>query len=415
MNTKKLINDLILQEEENENILHITAYENQLSKTAQRFLGSKLSERYYFGGGDKDGMIDFAPFTAFGLKSVENLLMEAEEACKVMLGASIVNLNLLSGVHAMIAATLASTEPGDTIMSVHHDDGGHFVTKGIVERAGRKHAFAVYDLKNLKFDAEKTAKRFREKKCKMLYLDVSYYITPINVAELRAAIGKDAVIIYDASHTVGLIMGNNFQSPFLEGADIICANTHKTLPGPQKALIAFKDEKLGKKVNNIISSCLYSSSHTNNLLALGITLLEMKRYGKDFSKQTVQNSNSLGKYLEEKGRRVRKTPDNNYSYTHQVHLYLNSDEPYRKIYKRLIANNISANFDNRMGQELFIRIGTQEITRRGMKDKEMSVVAELLLDAMSGKDVKKNVIDFNLKYKNIMYSFDSSHFYKANE
>jgi glycine/serine hydroxymethyltransferase len=104
----------------------------------------------------------------------------AEEATKEMLGAAEVNLNCLSGVHAMMCAILSTTEPGDTVMTVHHDHGGHFATKGIVDRIGRKHVFTpAYDYDALKFDAEAIAKTFKEQNCKALYMDVSYYLTRI--------------------------------------------------------------------------------------------------------------------------------------------------------------------------------------------------------------------------------------------
>ena len=98
-----------------------------------------------------------------------------------------------------------------------------------------------------------------------MYLDISYYVTPIDIAGIRKALGDKAIIIYDASHTVGLMIGHQFQSPLEEGADIICANTHKTLPGPQKGIIVFRDQELADKANSVINSGLFSSAHTHHL------------------------------------------------------------------------------------------------------------------------------------------------------
>ncbi|OGJ06259.1 hypothetical protein A2238_01645 [Candidatus Nomurabacteria bacterium RIFOXYA2_FULL_35_9] len=218
--------------------------------------------------------------------------------------------------------------------------------------------------------------------------------------------GKNAIIIYDASHTIGLMMGGQFQSPLIEGADIICANTHKTLPGPQKGLIAFKNKKLAKKVNDVISKGLVSSSHTHHLIALSISILEMKKYGKKYAKQIIKNSNQLGMNLENLGYEVRKTPNGSYSLNHQVHLYIDNFKNRKKIYSNLVKNNISTNFDDRLGDRLFIRLGTQEITRRGMKEKDMKGIATFIDKSLRGKNVKNDVIKFNSRFKKIYYSFD---------
>lgn len=103
---------------------------------------------------------------------------------------------------------------------------------------------------------------------------------PHPIRELRKALGPDVIIVYDASHTLGLIMAGKFQSPLEEGADIISANTHKTLPGPHKGLIAFKDRELGEKANALITANLYSTVHTNSLLALAISIIEADKFGK---------------------------------------------------------------------------------------------------------------------------------------
>ena len=253
------------EEHRNAEFLHLTANEAQLSHTASQFLGTKLSERYYFGA-SKDNVADFGVFTALGLPSTHALIEKGEEAAKRMLGAVAVNLHCLSGVHAMMCAILSTTEPGDTVLTVHHDHGGHFATEGILARVGRKHAFVSYDLEHLRFDVQETAKTFRKTKAKAIYLDVSYYINPHNLRELREAVGPKALIIYDASHTMGLIMGQQFQAPLKEGASVVCANTHKTLPGPQKGMIAFCDQELADKANKIINGCLYSSPHTHHMI-----------------------------------------------------------------------------------------------------------------------------------------------------
>src|SRR6266568_6546092 len=120
MDIQQIYTQIRKDEQTDANFLHLTSNEPYVSNTARAFANSRLADRYYFGGGD-DELVDFGAFTSLGLPGVAALVHAAEEATKEMLGAAEVNLNCLSGVHAMMCAILSTTEPGDTVMTVHHD------------------------------------------------------------------------------------------------------------------------------------------------------------------------------------------------------------------------------------------------------------------------------------------------------
>jgi len=407
MNIQQYFKPIHAEERRNDAFLHLTSNESYVSETARTFMSSRLADRYFMGG-SKGGWVDMEPYTSLGFPGIEKLVEAAETAVREMLGAGEVNLNCLSGVHAMMCALLSTTEPGDTVMTVHHDSGGHFATKGIVDRIGRKHVFASYNTDTLSFDADKTAKTFRESGAKAFYMDVSYYLNPHNLREIRAALGDEAIIIFDASHTMGLIMGQQFQAPLKEGADVICANTHKTLPGPQKGMIAFKPGVLGEKANEIINDCLYSSPHTASMIALATTILEMKEFGADYAKQIVANSNALGAALEKRGYEMRRANTGRYSENHQVHLLTNKLADYRELYQKLFNNSITVNFDHPLilNNGIFIRLGTQEITRRGMKEAEMDQIADFIDRSFKDLRFATEVTEFMAKFNTAHYSFD---------
>lgn len=408
MNIQQLYSRIHGDEKTDAKFLHLTSNEPYVSETARAFADSRIADRYYFGAGE-DELVDFGAFTSLGMPGVAALVTAAEDAAKEMLGAAAVNLNCLSGVHAMMCAILSTTEPGDTVMTVHHDHGGHFATKGILDRIGRKHVSTSYNFDTLSFDAEGIAKTFKESGAKAFYMDVSYYLNPHNLREIRAALGDEAIIIYDASHTMGLIMGQQFQAPLKEGANVMCANTHKTLPGPQKGMIAFRDEALAKKANAIIDGCLYSSPHTASMIALSTTILEMKEFGQDYAKQVVANSNALGGAMAKRGYHVRKANTGRWSENHQVHVLTEKVGKYTDLWRRLYRNNINVNFDSPdvFKQGFFVRLGTQEITRRGMKEADMDQIADFLQRGLSGYDFADEVIAFVDKYRTAHYSFDT--------
>lgn len=399
----EMYDELLGHESKYNDMLHMTANENVMSDLAWRYYSSRVfAQRYRMGEGE-DEVYVHSNFAAKGMPEAHKVISMAEEAAKKMLHAEVVNLNLLSGVHAMMSSVLCVSKPGDTVMSVFSRQGGHFCTKGILEMTGRKHLFTEYDFENYTFDVERLVQQFHEANAKVLYLDTSVLIKPHPIRELREKLGKDAIIIYDASHTIGLIMSGRFQNPLEEGADIISANTHKTLPGPHHGMIAFKDKELGLAANKIMDGNLYSSTHANEILALSITILEMEKYGSAFSDQIVKNANYLAKCLEEKGHEVRKMKDGVYTYDHQIHMYI--DVANREVVQRFLDNGISINTSKALGEKLFVRIGLQEVTRRGMKEPEMETLSRLIADILEGRTVRDEVVAFNKKFTSVQYGF----------
>jgi len=208
---------------------------------------------------------------------------------------------------------------------------------------------------------------------------------------------------------MGLIMGQQFQAPLREGANVICANTHKTLPGPHKGMIAFRDQELADKANAIIDGCLYSTPHMTHLIALSITILELKEFGVDYAKQIIANSNAIAEAFVSLGYQVRQANTGRYSENHQAHVFLDPNKDRLTMYHNLLKNNISTNFENSEltdNNKLYIRIGTAEVTRRGMKESDMITIADLVNRALQGEDVKEKILELNSQFSQILYSFD---------
>ncbi len=402
MFTKKLLRTLEGEEQSNDRLLHLTANENIMSPLATRFYNSPLSTRYDFGRG-WNGVIGgetFAYFSATSLPKIQDIFDEAIKRSNKMLHAGFTSFNCLSGLHAMMCALLATTLPGDTVMIVKEQDGGHFCTRKMLQMTGRKFVYATYDQQTHFLDSKKTAETFRASGAKVLYFDVAVNLTPLPLSDLRKLLPKKSIVIYDASHTLGLIMGGEFQAPLREGADIISANTHKTFPGPHKGILAFRDQELGQKVHNMINDSLYSTVHTNSKLALAITVIEFSLYGKSYVKQIIKNSNALGLALERQGLTVRKTGQH-YSFNHQVHVFVNMKNT--DVVACFLTNGMSVNTSNALGGKLFLRFGTQEITKRGMKEHDMTQLASLIKKILLGKNIKKEVFVFNDRFRKVSY------------
>lgn len=403
MTMNKYLKTITMIEKKYRNMLHLSANENVLSPLAERMLQSSLHNRYYMGSGE-DGVAMFGRNAAFkGMPELDDILDEARIKAQKMLHAGYVSFSCLSGIHAMMSGLLSLTEPGDLIMSVPSNQGGHFCTKGIIEKTGRKHIYTEYNREKLTFDVEKIVKICKEFNVRAIYFDVSVYLNPHPIKELRKALGRDTLIFYDASHTLGLIMGGMFQSPLEEGADVICSNTHKTFPGPHKGIIAFKDPDLGKKVDHFITHNLVSTVQTNGLLSLAITFIEFDKWGKAYAKQIIKNANALAEFLLEGGLEVRMADSDQYSKNHQVHVFLSVNR--KEALELFLKNNISINTSGALGDRLFMRIGLQEVTRRGMKEKDMKVLAKFIVAVLQRKNVAKDVVKFNNNFSGVEYGF----------
>lgn len=399
----KYLKKIMEVESKYENILHLSANENVLSPLAERMLHSSLHSRYYMGPGE-DGIAMFGRNAAFkGMPEIGEILGEAQIKAQKMLHAGYVSFSCLSGIHAMMSGLLSLTEPGDTIMSVPSNQGGHFCTKGITEKTGRKHLYTEYDREKLTFDVEKIVKICKKSHVRAIYFDVSVYLNPHPIKELRKALGNDILIFYDASHTLGLIMGGMFQSPLEEGADVICANTHKTFPGPHRGIIAFKNKELGKKIDYFITHNFVSTVQTNGLLSLAISIIEFDKWGKAYTNQIIKNANVLAKYLSNENLEVRKIDNDIYTKNHQIHVFLNVTR--KEALELFLKNNISINTSGALGDRLFLRIGLQEVTKLGMKEVDMKTLAKFIADTLNGDSIANDVMMFNRKFSGVHYGF----------
>ena len=114
----------------------------------------------------------------------------------------------------------------------------------------------------------------------------------------------------------------------------------------------------------------------------------------------------MAQALVDLGYEVRKANTGNYSENHQVHIFTEEVGNYKELYEQLFDNRLGVNFDKSLGGRIFIRIGTQEVTRRGMRKKEMQQIAKFLDRSFKGEDIKDVVMKFNSRFKKIHYSFD---------
>ncbi|RVU20478.1 hypothetical protein EOT10_27820 [Streptomyces antnestii] len=359
--------------------VNLVASENLLSPAARAVLSSDLTHRYCIPPVDQRPAAVWDYPNQFAVRSLEQ---EAEKLACRALDAEVADARPLSGNNAAYILIKGLMERGEAMASVPGDCGGHFATAEICQREGVVRHDIVYDRNACAIDVEETASMCERECVKLLFLDASMQSFPYPVKELRAALPSDVIIAYDASHTMGIIAGGGFQNPLHEGADLIQGSTHKSLFGPQKALFAYRHRgDTYKTIHSTVSPLFVSNSHPHHTAVLAVALQESLDFGQPYARQVVANARALAGALHSGGAQIPFV-DQHFTDCHQfVWPIGNRDEAERR-WVALEAAGLHVNMVRVPFQpgKFGYRIGTSELTRRGMGVGEMAQLAAVMLD-----------------------------------
>ena len=283
------------------------------------------------------------------------------------------------------AVVMAACKAGDAFVELSPEDGGHFGASVLADRLGIE-SFA-FPMRSDLIDVEATARLVSEHpSIRLLLVQPSHCRRPQPIEELASALPREITLAVDVSHTAGLIAAGLLPQPLLQGADILTFNTHKTVPGPNKGVIAFADadHPLAHTMWETICPQLQSNSHAECLPGLVIALEEIATFGRAYGEQVIANARTLAHVLDSNGLTV---PGMEYggTETHQVHVRLGSAEIANRVANELLPTcGIRANSVQLPGTggQYGLRLGTQALTRRGLTEVEFAKLGGLLARAM---------------------------------
>ena len=389
-------------------------------------LSQDLESRYAEGENNFEGHVKARHYQ--GQKYITKIENYATDLMKNLFGCTWADVRLVSGTHANLATFKGiSLATKNNRMVVLPLSAGAHITHDYSGLAGKvlgletiNHA---YNIDELNIDSEKSATIIDAARPGIVTFGGSVFPFPHPVKELvNVAKETGAYVVYDAAHVLGLIAGGEFQDPFGEGVDFITASTHKTFPGPQGGVILAncEDERMKKaikKVQHAVFPLSASNTHLGRLPALGLAALELKLYGKELAKQTIKNAQTAGKCLFENGVKVlgRK---NGFTCSHQITVDVREYGGGQKLAfsledAHIILNKNLLPYDNQHnhGDPSGLRIGFQDVTRRGFKEKDIECLCSLMLDVVKGKrtptEVRKDVIKLKQSFNEIKYGFKS--------
>jgi glycine hydroxymethyltransferase len=396
-----------------ENSINLIASENITSIDVREALASDLSHRYAEGL-PCERLYEGCEY----IDTIENLTIDLS---KKLFNAEHANVQPNSGVVANLASFFALTNYNDLLMALNVPVGGH-ISHAEVSAAGIRGLRILshpFDSENMNIDADAMKRDIIKNKPKIVLLGGSLFLFPHPVEDAREAADEvGAKVMYDGAHVLGLIAGGQFQDPLKEGADVLAGSTHKTFPGPQGGMILCKED-IKDKIDTAVFPGVVSNHHLHHVAALGISLAEMLEFGEDYAKQTINNAKTLAQSLYELGFDVL-CEDLGFTESHQVAMDVKKIGSAAKMAKDMESNNIILNknllpWDDRKRTDdpSGIRVGTQEITRRGLKEAQMEEVAEFIKKvAVDGKDVKSEVTEFMNQYNTVHYCFREDLAYK---
>ncbi len=396
--------------------LNLIASENLVSKTVRWYLTSDFGHRY------NTFYDDPMERNYLGNKYIALVETKARETAQKLFGCQFVELRPLGGEMACDAVILGLTEKGDTVLETGEDFGGQEVCSRLISAGLLKKSLNVeylaYDPNTSDLNIEKNKKLILKTKPKLIIFGKGRPLFPESIDKLLPVIKEvGAYIAYDVSHVLGLIAGNAFFNPLGYGVDVIMGSTHKTFPGPQGGIILCNDEEIFRKVRLGLYPPLVTNHHANRIAAMAAALIEMQEFGEEYHSQIIKNSQALGKALYARDFNVL-FPELGFSKSHQLHVDVSEFGGGVTVANLLEKANIilgatTTTSDIIKGtKKMGLRMGTQEITRTSMKEKDMNQVAEffkrLLIDKENTETIKKDIAEFVRNFNKIHYTWDEN-------
>lgn len=371
--------------------LELIASENIVSEPVMMAMGTVLTNKYaegypgkrYYGGCED-------------IDVVESI---AIERAKKLFGADYANVQPHSGAQANMAVFLAMLEPGDTVMSMSLDHGGHLSHGSPVNFSGRYFKIVSYGVDPATgcIDYDKMEEIAMECKPKLLISGASAYARKIDFKRIREICDKcGAYMMVDIAHIAGLVAAGVHESP-MPYADVVTTTTHKTLRGPRGGLILSNQAAADKfNFNKAVFPGIQGGPLEHVIAAKAVCFGEaLKPEFVEYQKQVAKNANALAKAMIAQGFKIVSGGTDNHLMLLDLtgldvtgkELQRRCDEVYITLNKNTIPNDPQSPFVTSG-----VRIGTPAITSRGLKEEDMPKIAELVWLAATDFEAKADYI-----------------------
>lgn len=399
--------------------LELIPSENYVSRDVLEALGSVFTNKYsegypgkrYYGGQENTDQI-------------ENI---AIDRAKQLFSSDHANVQPHSGAPANIAVYQAWLNPGDTIMAMRLDHGGHLTHGAPVTASAKLYNFVRYGVKDPEtgeIDYDEMREVAIKEKPKILLAGFSGYPRSLDY-EKFASIGNEvgAVLMADMAHIAGLIAGKALPNPLDFGFHIITSTTHKTLRGPRGGLILINGtvsnplkapektiDNLPTLIDREVFPGMQGGPHMNNVLAKAVTFGEALRPDfKDYARQILKNSKKLAGELMSLGFKLVTNGTDNHMI--MIDMLKSFDINGRLAQDVLDSVGLTGNCNSIPNDPLppfrpsGFRLGTPALTTRGLKENDMEFIALKMKQALLGRNDEKKLKSIGEEIKNFAVTF----------
>lgn len=369
--------------------IELIASENIVSEAVMTAMGSVLTNKYaegypgkrYYGGCE---CVD----------EIENLAIE--RVCELF-GAKYANVQPHSGAQANMAVYQALCKPGDTVMGMSLDNGGHLTHGSPVNQSGLLYHMISYGVDDEGYiDYDQVKEMAEKEKPKMIIAGTSAYPRAIDFekfAQIAHSVG--AYLFVDMAHIAGLVAAGLHQNP-VQFADVVTTTTHKTLRGPRGGVILTNDEELAKKMNKAIFPGTQGGPLMHVIASKAVCFGEaLKPEFKVYAQNIIDNAQALAKGLLDNGLNLVSGGTDN----HLMLLDLRgTDVTGKELQRRLDEVYITANKNTVPNEPLSpfvtsgVRLGTPAVTSRGFGTAEMKQIADWITLAVRDFDNSADAI-----------------------
>ncbi len=379
------IASLIEEEVERQNNhIELIASENWTSKAVMSAMGSPLTNKYaeglpgkrYYGG-------------CYVVDKVENI---ARDRAKELFHCDYANVQPHSGAQANLAVEFAVLKPGDTLMGMNLNQGGHLTHGSAANISGTYYNIVPYGVDENGFiDYDALMRIAKQAKPKMIIAGASAYARTIDFKKFREVADEvGAVLMADIAHIAGLVVTGLHPSPF-PYADIVTTTTHKTLRGPRGGLILANQEAADKyKLNKAVFPGIQGGPLEHVIAAKAVCFKEaLDPSFKVYCQGIVDNAQALCKGLQERGIDIVSGGTDNHLMLMDLTKF---DLTGKDVEKWLDQAHITANKNTIPNEQRSpfvtsgIRLGTPAVTTRGMNTEDMDKVAEAIAAVVKEKE-----------------------------
>ena len=367
------------QTEQEDTEINLIASENTSSRACREAAGSVLMNKYAEGYPAKRWYSGCGPVDA-----AEELARK--RACELF-GADHANVQPHCGSAANMAVYFATIKPGDTILALSLDQGGHLTHGSPVNFSGKFYNIVPYtvDRSTEMLDYDAIEKLALEVKPKILLTGASAYPRKIDFRRVREICDKaGCLMMVDMAHIAGLVAGGQHESP-VPYADFVTTTTHKTLRGPRGGLVLCK-EKYAKALDSAVFPGMQGGPLENIIAAKAVCFREaMQPEFKDYAAQLVRNCAVLCKTIQDRGYRIVSGGTDNHLFLVDVksHGMTGKDAAAALDASGIVVNKNTIPYDTESPFKTSgIRIGTASVTTRGMKEPEMIKIGTWIADVL---------------------------------